>query len=740
MSVVLRSSHEACETIADTLGRVLRDLAAVLGASRAAAFVIEERSGTPWLAATHGVSAGDPFEDPAAACDHVCAARAAGAPRFAPATGPDPPARAGATDRGVGALFSIPLFARRGALLGCLVLETSEPGPVQRHFAETVASVAATAIENADTARRQAEEATRSEALLEIVRQMSERMPLPELLALICRKTVEAFGVRQATVYYHHARVNGYLPLGDHGTPAHVVERFVRTRYTLQTTPHFEEIVAGRVVVITHGADLAPEDRALLDMTDVHALALLPLRTNGQTRGTLVVGTTSGHELTPEQLRGLGTVAHHAATAIYQARSLRASEKAAHFRAAVSALAVELSAETSRARALVRLCARGKDMFGATDGALLLARGGELVGVAADAALRAAAFSVPLDEREHPAVRAFVSGEVMLANRIPKGAPQAAAGGLRSLLAIPLADAEGVGGVLVVGHGQRSRHFDPRMVDEARVLGALAATVLRNLDLLERLHDANAELRRVSALKDQFLANVSHDLRTPLNIIVGYGQLAREGTFGCVPEQLEEILARIVGSGREQLRLVEDLLDLSRMELNTLSVSPAPVPLAPLFADLEFALVGMLRDRPVRGIVRAPAASLVVYADGDRLRQILVNLLGNAAKFTETGTIELEAARGGDVVAIAVRDTGAGIAAEDHARFFEPFRQVEGAAARLGAGLGLAIARRLATLMDGTLTVESAVDLGSTFRLTLPLASSSAAMRTRDVEEPAAVS
>jgi len=293
--------------------------------------------------------------------------------------------------------------------------------------------------------------------------------------------------------------------------------------------------------------------------------------------------------------------------------------------------------------------------------------------------------------------------------------------GVRSTLAIPLVASDDVSGVLMVGSARR-RHFAPEIADDARVLGALAATVLRNLDLMARLHDTNAELRRVSSLKDQFLANASHELRTPLNIIIGYAQLMQEGTFGSVPEAIGDVVHRMIGSARDQLTLVEDLLDLSRIELNSLTLKLGAVSLAPLFAELEFALASMLRNRPVHGVVHPVPPTVAVQADGDRLRQILTNLLSNAAKFTDKGSIMLEAAVAEDAVRIAVHDSGTGIAAEDCAVIFEPFRQVDDSRAMLGAGLGLAIAHRLSTLMGGTLSVDSTLGVGSTFLLTLPAA------------------
>jgi signal transduction histidine kinase len=178
----------------------------------------------------------------------------------------------------------------------------------------------------------------------------------------------------------------------------------------------------------------------------------------------------------------------------------------------------------------------------------------------------------------------------------------------------------------------------------------------------------------------------------------------------------------MVASARQQLALVEDLLDFSRIELNTLNVRPCDVPLAPLFAEMEFVLASMVRHKPVRAIVHPVAAGLGVHADRERLRQILTNLLGNAAKFTAAGAIELHAQANDAVVRIGVRDTGPGIAAEHLEAIFEPFRQVDSALSGLGAGLGLAISRQLSTLMGGALAVESTAGRGSTFWVTLPAA------------------
>ncbi len=720
--------HGDGDRIEGALGRILRALTVALRGRRGAVVMIE-RSGAARLVATRGFRAREArylrasLRRAPPTLPYWERLRAGRQPVFLDdahlaAVLPDTWGRR----IGIAAHLAVPLLATDGDLIGLLAVEAARPAPAQVRIAVGIGDVAATVILNARTTQTHAEEAARSEALLEIVRDVSRCLPLPELLGVICRRTVDSFGIQRMTVFDYHPRAGAYLPLADAGTPPHVTERFIQSRFTVASTPHRDEVIAGRTIVISRSRELLPEDRMLLDLADLHTLVLLPLRAENHTSGMLTAGIATPEEFTPEQIRGLEVIAHHAATAIAQARSLRASEKAARFRAAVSTLAVDLNAETTRAGALELLCARGRAMFRASTGVLLLPGGGQLMIAATDDGSDAApeSFATAVAAPDHPASRAFASGEVVLANDLPRDPTGAPA--FRSLLAIPLVGSGEVAGVLVIADTARRRHFRSGVADEARVLGALAATVLRNLELMTQLHEKNAELRRVSHLKDQFLANVSHDLRTPLNVIIGYAQLAQEGTFGPSPTEVGDVLGRIITSAHQQLTLVEDLLDFSRIELDSLTVRAADVPLAPLFAEMEFMLASMVRNRPIRGLVATVAPELAVHADRDRLRQILNNLLCNAAKFTASGTIELDAALVDGTVRIAIRDTGIGIAPEDHERIFETFRQVETASSALGAGLGLAIARRLSTLMGGALTVESALGAGATFCLTLPAA------------------
>ena len=237
---------------------------------------------------------------------------------------------------------------------------------------------------------------------------------------------------------------------------------------------------------------------------------------------------------------------------------------------------------------------------------------------------------------------------------------------------------------------------------------------------------ARAEAEAANRSKDQFLANMSHELRTPLHAILGYADLVRAGAL---PEpSRQEALSTIASSGRYLLSLINDLLDLSRIRSGHLELNPAPLQLAALLEEIAAMVRVEARRKGLDFSLDAPAGLPdIVEADGKRLRQILLNLLGNAIKFTDSGGVTLRVqcvpAQGVKVeLRVSVRDTGVGIAARDTTRIFAPFEQAEeGQKQESGVGLGLAITRELARLMGGDVEVDSQPGRGSQFRFTVQL-------------------
>ena len=267
-----------------------------------------------------------------------------------------------------------------------------------------------------------------------------------------------------------------------------------------------------------------------------------------------------------------------------------------------------------------------------------------------------------------------------------------------------------------IASGDFSGHVDATNRDE---LGALAANVNRMSDELRRLY---RELETASQHKSDFLANMSHELRTPLNAIIGFSQVLREGMVGDVNEKQAEYLDDILSSGHHLLSLINDVLDLSKVEAGQVELELAPF-------SLQEALergVAMVRERALQdGVFVTLAANPdvdVVSGDERRIRQVIFNLLSNAVKFTPAGgAVDVRATRANGEVSVSVADTGPGIAAEDLRRVFEEFQQTEAGIERgEGTGLGLALSKRLVELHGGRIWVDSQLGRGSTFVFTLP--------------------
>ena len=253
-------------------------------------------------------------------------------------------------------------------------------------------------------------------------------------------------------------------------------------------------------------------------------------------------------------------------------------------------------------------------------------------------------------------------------------------------------------------------------MDTFQAIAALISSYVRNLRI--------GVLEVASRHKSEFLANMSHELRTPLNAVIGFSEVLQERMFGELNDKQAEYVQDILASGRHLLSLINDILDLSKVEAGRMELELAPFHLP---AALESALT-LLRERATRhGVtlgLEVDERLAEFVGDERKIRQVVLNLLSNAVKFTpEGGRVEVRAVLEDAVARISVTDTGAGIAAEDQAKIFEAFSQVGTDAARKheGTGLGLTLTRRFVELHGGVISVESAVGEGSTFAFTLPV-------------------
>ena len=255
----------------------------------------------------------------------------------------------------------------------------------------------------------------------------------------------------------------------------------------------------------------------------------------------------------------------------------------------------------------------------------------------------------------------------------------------------------------------------------ARTSRDLEAQLVQVEELSQRTLEQNRQIQAADRHKSEFLARMSHDLRTPMNAIIGYTRILLRRSRATLDQRQYRNLENIRTSADHLLSLINDILDLSKIEADRIDLEPEEIEVAPLVEECAAAVSPLVKSGVE--LHQQVEEGLALYTDPDRLRRILMNLLSNAVKFTQQGSVTLAARADGDMVEVAVSDTGIGIAAEDLPRIFDEFHQVgkpEGGG-REGSGLGLAIAKKSAGLLGGTIAVASQVGSGTTFTVRLPL-------------------
>ena len=296
------------------------------------------------------------------------------------------------------------------------------------------------------------------------------------------------------------------------------------------------------------------------------------------------------------------------------------------------------------------------------------------------------------------------------------------ANGFRSGLIVPLIGARRIYGTLTIQR-RVSGAFPPQTVALMQAFANQSVLAIQNARLFREIEEKGHQLAIASQHKSQFLANMSHELRTPLNAILGFAELLVDGLYGALPEKAQGVLERIQANGRHLLGLINDVLDLSKIEAGQLALSMDEYSLPAMVQAVVLATEGLARAKGVELVSSVEDDPPLGRGDERRLTQVLLNLVGNAIKFTDEGRVEIRATHRGGAFEIAVDDTGPGIAEADQARIFEEFQQVDATSTRTkgGTGLGLAIARRIVEMHGGTLTVDSKLGEGSTFLVRVPV-------------------
>jgi signal transduction histidine kinase len=294
--------------------------------------------------------------------------------------------------------------------------------------------------------------------------------------------------------------------------------------------------------------------------------------------------------------------------------------------------------------------------------------------------------------------------------------------GYRAILAAPLMRPDETVGLLVVRRTQAG-HFSNGTVDLIKTFAAQSVLAIQNARLFSEIDEKSRQLETESKHKSQFVANMSHELRTPLNAILGYTELILDNIYGEAPEKMREVIERVQTNGRHLLGLINDVLDLAKIEAGQLSLSLADYSLKDVVDGVVVALEPLATEKRLAFKTNLPTRLPVGRGDERRIAQVLLNLVGNAIKFTDAGEVAIKASAADGSFTVAVQDSGPGIGSGDRVRIFDEFQQADSSTTRRkgGTGLGLSIAKRIVEMHRGRIWVESDLGKGSTFFFTIPI-------------------
>ena len=468
---------------------------------------------------------------------------------------------------------------------------------------------------------------------------------------------------------------------------------------------------------------------------DAKMIIFSPLVTAGQWIGTAISVYKSNEEFTSTDLQRLSTLSAQAASAIQNMRLVEETSRRANQLETAAQIAREASETLDVSELLMRAVNLVRDRFDYYHASIFLVDADQAVVKAstgeAGKQLMETRHSLPLLEGGSIIGQVCYTGKSLVVNEVRKSnthRPHPLLPNTEAELGIPLKVGTKVIGALDV----QSTQANAFSADNIAVLQTLAdqlAIAVQNARSYELSQEAVEEMREADRVKSQFLANMSHELRTPLNSIIGFSRVILKGIDGPINEMQQQDLDAIYGSGQHLLEMINSILDLSKIEAGKMELSIEEIELHEVVKSVVSTAMGLVKEKPVTIVNNVPEDIPTVHADRTRVRQILLNLLQNATKFTDEGTITVALNKrvnddGIPELVISVTDTGIGIALEDQNKLFEPFSQVDDSPTRKtgGSGLGLSISRRLVEMQGGEIWLDSIEGEGSTFYFSLPVA------------------